>query len=123
MIDPGLIAIQLSKCYGSHYFHSSCITESFMKCKKECPCCRIKYGITTGNQPNGIMRWKFDDNLDCDGDENKDKGTIIIVHEFQSGIQTQYHSNPGQSYFGDARIIYLPNTEQGREILELTKIA
>ena len=43
--------------------------------------------------------------------------------KFQGGIQTKKHKNPGKRYRGDSRRAYLPNTKQGREALELSRIA
>ena len=46
-------------------------------------------------------------------------GTIIIDYSFASGIQGIEHPNPGQYYGGTDRQAYLPNTQEGREVLQL----
>ena len=50
-------------------------------------------------------------------------GTIIIDYSFRSGVQGVNHPNPGQSYEGTHRQAYLPNTREGREVLQLLRRA
>ena len=45
--------------------------------------------------------------------------TIQIIYSFPSGIQNSNHPNPGKSYQGCSRIAYLPDTPEGRRILNL----
>ena len=65
--------------------------------------------------PPGKMRVKIDKNIKLDGYYNKD--TIVIDYNFHRGILD------GIQYSGTHRISYLPNTEEGREILGMLKIA
>ena len=50
-------------------------------------------------------------------------GTIIIEYNFPSGIQGQDHPNPGVRFQGTKRTAYLPDTQEGREVLQLLKRA
>lgn len=52
-----------------------------------------------------------------------DYGTIVIEYNFRSGIQGQEHPNPGVRYQGTKRTAYLPDTREGREVLQLLKRA
>ena len=38
-------------------------------------------------------------------------------------MQTQKHPNPGVQYYGDIRIAYLPDNDEGRNVLKLLKKA
>lgn len=108
--------VKLKLC--SHVFHRGCINEWF-DTKTTCPLCNKPYGIPIGSQPPGQMRIReFADNLpgyDCE--------TIEITWEIFPGIQSENHQNNGHPFRGDTRIGYLPNNSQGREILELLKVA
>ena len=50
-------------------------------------------------------------------------GTIIIEYNLPSGIQGQDHPNPGVRFQGTKRTAYLPDTQEGREVLQLLKRA
>ena len=50
-------------------------------------------------------------------------GTIKISFIFGDGIQGKEHYNCGQSFSGTHREAFVPNNENGRECVELTKIA
>ncbi len=52
-----------------------------------------------------------------------DCGTIEINYYIPDGIQGQEHPNPGQRFTGTARIAYLPNNSEGREVLMLLQNA
>ena len=52
-----------------------------------------------------------------------DYGTIIIGYIFPSGFQGQDHPNPGARYQGTRHTAYLPDTREGREVLQLLKRA
>jgi len=50
-------------------------------------------------------------------------GTIVIQYNFPSGVQGPEHPNPGQYYDGISRTAYLPDTREGREVLQLLRRA
>ncbi|NWZ64181.1 DTX3L ligase, partial [Acrocephalus arundinaceus] len=107
----------LEKC--KHAFCKICI-DIAMTYKQACPVCNTICGILTGNQPEGTMSTKTI-SLSLPGYPECD--TIQIDYDMNGGIQTSSHPNPGQRYRPAHRRAYLPNNEEGREILELLRRA
>jgi len=114
--------VLLSKCKG-HCFHIPCITQCFVEGFVKCPICGYVYGVRKGSQPKGTMSVTFHPvgTFPLTGYENC--GTIVIVYKFPNGIQGQGHPNPGAEYTGTSRRCYLPDNEEGNEVLDLLKIA
>ncbi|XP_048202724.1 E3 ubiquitin-protein ligase DTX3L [Perognathus longimembris pacificus] len=107
----------LPKC--KHEFCNACIEKS-MTYKPVCPVCQTSYGVHKGNQPDGIMtHTTLKEHLP--GYEGY--GTIEIHYKIGSGIQSKEHPNPGKPFLGTERTAYLPNNKEGREVLDLLKIA
>eukprot|EP00593_Proboscia_inermis_P001392 CAMPEP_0171295334 /NCGR_PEP_ID=MMETSP0816-20121228/3918_1 /TAXON_ID=420281 /ORGANISM="Proboscia inermis, Strain CCAP1064/1" /LENGTH=123 /DNA_ID=CAMNT_0011767897 /DNA_START=445 /DNA_END=816 /DNA_ORIENTATION=- len=48
---------------------------------------------------------------------------LEINYHLPNGKQTADHPNPGQRYTGTSRTAYLPDTTEGREVLNLLKKA
>lgn len=105
----------------THSFCRSCIDEYFETVKKNCPVCNTSYGITQGNQPNGTMTHRFISSK-LSGFESS-TGTIEITYSIPSGTQDRRHPNPGLPYHGCTRVAYLPDTVEGRRVLDLLKRA
>ncbi|XP_058695357.1 E3 ubiquitin-protein ligase DTX3L [Poecile atricapillus] len=103
----------LEKC--KHAFCKICI-EKAMTYKQVCPVCNTVCGVLIGNQPEGTMSTKTI-SFSLPGYPNCD--TIQIDYAMKGGIQTSSHPNPGQRYGPVHRTAYLPNNEEGREILLL----
>ena len=108
----------LKKC--QHKFCTSCIDQA-LKVNNRCPVCKAPCGALRGNQPRGTMNSRFDHYTHLPGYERY--GTIIINYHFPSGIQTAEHPNPGQRYSGADRVAYLPDSPEGREVLQLLRKA
>ena len=53
------------------------------------------------------------------GYEYENYGTIEITYQFPSGKQTEKHPNPGQHYHGTNRIAYIPDSTEGRKVVQL----
>jgi len=123
IVSAKRIAIQLSNCAGEHFFHSECIAQ-WLAPQRQCPLCKVRYGVEIGNQPEGVMTVRIvkDSDVASKGTENRGKGTIEIVHKFPAGIQKSGHQNPGQRYAQRTEFIYLPNTKEGKEILGLIHV-
>ncbi|NWU30629.1 DTX3L ligase, partial [Dyaphorophyia castanea] len=107
----------LEKC--KHAFCKSCI-DLAMTHKKACPVCNTVCGVLRGDQPEGKMSctslyFSLPGYPDC--------GTIRIDYHMKGGIQTSSHPNPGQRYGPTHRTAYLPDNEEGREILQLLRRA
>ena len=108
----------LKKC--QHKFCKSCLDQA-LKVNNRCPVCKAPCGALRGNQPAGTMNWRFDRYNYLPG--YKGYGTIIINYHFPSGTQTAEHPNPGQRYSGADRVAYLPDSPEGREVLQLLRKA
>lgn len=52
-----------------------------------------------------------------------DCGTIIINYYFPPGIQGKEHPNPGRRYDSTERTAYLPDNQEGNEVLHLLETA
>ncbi|TRZ19819.1 hypothetical protein HGM15179_007278 [Zosterops borbonicus] len=107
----------LEKC--KHAFCKTCIDRA-MTYKQACPVCNTVCGVLIGNQPEGTMsthtmKLSLPGYPDCD--------TIQIDYDMNGGIQTSSHPNPGQRYGPAHRVAYLPDNEEGREILQLLRKA
>ncbi|XP_063017733.1 E3 ubiquitin-protein ligase DTX3L isoform X1 [Melospiza melodia melodia] len=107
----------LKKC--KHAFCKPCIDRA-MVYKQACPVCNTVCGVLTGSQPEGTMSTKTI-SLSLPGYPNC--GTIEIDYFMSGGIQTSSHPNPGQRYGPARRKAYLPDNEEGREILQLLRRA
>ena len=73
--------------------------------------------ISEGSQPNGTMTHSILAQSLPGFDVNAK--TIQITYSFPNGIQTSKHPCPGQPYHGITRIAYLPDTHEGRRVLDL----
>ena len=73
-----------------------------------------------GNQPPGKMRHRTIANSLPGYDQYK---TIVITYEIPSGVQGTEHPNPGERFQGVTRVAYLPDSPEGKKILELLKKA
>ncbi|PFX25339.1 E3 ubiquitin-protein ligase TRIM71-like isoform X2 [Stylophora pistillata] len=105
----------------NHSFCGPCIAEARDKHKyNKCPVCFEFQGVVKGNQPPGEMTHHLE-SQSVSGYEGY--GTIVIEYNFQSGIQGSEHRNPGVRYQGTKRQAYLPNTDVGKEVLQLLKRA
>ncbi|CAD8195282.1 unnamed protein product [Paramecium pentaurelia] len=97
----------------SHQIHYDClqsmISENFVKC----PFCNQIFGQMIGDQPDGDMEVqiikKSCEGYTCD--------TIQITYFFMSG------QKQGKKYQGTIRIAYLPNNQEGQQVLGLLKQA
>ncbi|XP_031177453.1 E3 ubiquitin-protein ligase DTX3L-like isoform X3 [Sander lucioperca] len=106
------------KC--KHEFCEECLAQSKKAMGPICPVCRDVFGMMKGDQPDGNMTWHS-----CFSSLPGFPGcnTIVINYAISSGKQTENHPNPGQYYSGISRTAYLPDNEEGREVLRLLKKA
>ena len=81
----------------------------------KCPVCATIYGKMVGDQPPGDMSVSTQKNTHCDG--YYDCGTIVINYNMHSG------QRKGISFPGTHRRAYLPDNNEGREVLKLLKEA
>jgi len=73
-----------------------------------------------GNQPPGKMRYRT---IETSLPGYHQYKTIVITYEIPSGTQDTEHPNPGERFQGVTRVAYLPDSPEGKEILELLKKA
>ncbi|MCI4374404.1 hypothetical protein PGIGA_G00005840 [Pangasianodon gigas] len=77
--------------------------------------------IVNGNQPDDgrmsitHLRRNVEGYPDCD--------TIQINFEFEDGIQTEKHPNPGQKYHGLKTVAFVPQNHEGRKVYRLLEMA
>ncbi|NWQ75386.1 DTX3L ligase, partial [Columbina picui] len=107
----------LRKC--NHAFCKSCI-DLAMSYKQACPVCNTVYGLVEGNQPEGTMSTRT---MHSSLPGYPSCGTIEITYSMRGGIQTKNHPNPGKPYGSTTRTAYLPDNNEGQEILQLLKRA
>ncbi|KAK3538810.1 hypothetical protein QTP86_015930 [Hemibagrus guttatus] len=108
----------LEKC--KHSFCIACLKRAF-EIKPVCPTCGVIYGALEGTQPKGGKMKVTYDKIPLPGYENY--GTIIIHYIIPDGIQGNEHPNPGKPYKGAIRLAYLPDSTEGKKVLELLKKA
>nr|XP_019569583.1 PREDICTED: E3 ubiquitin-protein ligase DTX3L [Rhinolophus sinicus] len=116
-MEPITNKLVLPKC--KHKFCRPCIDKA-MTYKPVCPVCQTFYGVQKGNQPEGTMNATFM-TRSLPGYERY--GTIVIHYDMKGGIQTEKHPNPGRRYLGIQRTAFLPDNEEGREVLRLLRRA
>ncbi|XP_057676578.1 probable E3 ubiquitin-protein ligase DTX2 isoform X2 [Corythoichthys intestinalis] len=122
-IPPGAVG-KFVKC--GHTLHMLCMLAMYNNGTKDgslqCPSCKTIYGEKTGTQPKGKMEiYSIPQALPG----HPDCGTIQIIYSVPPGIQGPEHPNPGQPFTcrGFPRFCFLPDSDKGRKVLELLKVA
>ncbi|XP_071602661.1 E3 ubiquitin-protein ligase DTX3L isoform X2 [Heliangelus exortis] len=108
---------KMKKC--NHEFCKACITQA-LAYRPNCPICKTIHGPMEGNQPEGTMSVST---LSSSLPGYPNCGTILITYVMKGGIQTSKHPNPGRHFVGTTRMAYLPDNEEGQEILHLLRRA
>jgi Deltex C-terminal domain/Ring finger domain len=109
--------VSLADC--SHQFHSSCI-ENSIKHAQKCPLCRAPIGAPQGKMPSGTMQIEVRPGLTCSGHS---AGTRLITYRIYEGRQKVYHENPGKMHGWAHRIAYVPDCQEGRNLIKRLKFA
>ncbi|XP_066552482.1 putative E3 ubiquitin-protein ligase DTX2 isoform X2 [Amia ocellicauda] len=122
-LSPGAVG-KFTRC--GHCLHLLCMLAMYNTGTKDgslqCPSCKTIYGEKTGTQPKGKMEiYRIPQSLPG----HSDCGTIQIIYSIPPGIQGPEHPNPGQPYScrGFPRLCFLPDSDKGRKVLELLKVA
>jgi len=113
--------VVILKC--SHHFCKTCIIGCYSQGFILCPMCKTCFGIRVGSMPEGNLKIETIPVGKCPLAGHESHGTIRFRMSFPDGIQDSEHPNPGQPYAGTSRTAYLPDTPEGRELLNLFKIA
>jgi len=85
--------------------------------------CKACFGIRVGSMPEGTFKQDYFAIGKCPLEGFDAYGTIRVRMSFSDGTQGPDHPNPGMPYEGTSRTAYLPDTKEGKEILNLIKIA
>jgi len=113
-------AYRLAKCEGRHFFHKPCVG-TWILTNKQCPICKARYGVQTGTQPtNGKLTIRRQTES-LGGYEGH--GMIEITYHFSGGVQGPEHPMPGKRYPGTTRVAYLPDNDEGKQVLKLLEEA
>ncbi|MBN3309023.1 DTX2 ligase, partial [Amia calva] len=122
-LSPGAVG-KFTRC--GHCLHLLCMLAMYNTGTKDgslqCPSCKTIYGEKTGTQPKGKMEiYRIPQSLPG----HSDCGTIQIIYSIPPGIQGPEHPNTGQPYScrGFPRLCFLPDSDKGRKVLELLKVA
>ncbi|XP_061904921.1 probable E3 ubiquitin-protein ligase DTX2 isoform X1 [Entelurus aequoreus] len=113
------------KC--GHTLHMLCMLAMYNNGTKDgslqCPSCKTIYGEKTGTQPLKGKMEIYSIAQALPG--HRDCGTIQIIYSIPPGIQGPEHPNPGQPFTcrGFPRFCFLPDSDKGRKVLELLKVA
>lgn len=114
------VAVRLSEC-NNHYYHRECCAQLYKSGSPNfiiCSICKHNYGIRLGTCPNGVMtvQYSLPGVVPCSGHEKV--GTFTISYSVPNGIQGPTHPNPGKAFTGTSRTAYIPDTHEGRIMLE-----
>jgi deltex-like protein len=109
--------VALKAC--NHVFHHKCI-QMAIKSKPQCPVCRVPVGASPqGKSPSGAMTISISP-ISCSGFRCD---SLVISYNIPAAYQLSYHDNPGQSHSGKVATAYLPNNEEGKDLLKRLKFA
>lgn len=101
----------MNKCK-DHLFHLECLEAQLGSNEYlDCSICMFTYGTKTGDMPPGTMSWRLQP-FHCDGYKEK---TWEIQYRFKGGVNPKDF----KQFNGDARNAYIPDTNEGREVLLL----
>jgi len=109
--------VKLTVC--DHTFHKSCIERAF-EVKNQCPVCRKIVGKPQGKSPSGSMTISYTA-LCCSG--YVFDSTFVITYAMDDGKQKSYHENPGEKHGGKLTTTYVPNNNDGKNLLKRLKYA
>ena len=116
--DPAAAGIvALTRC--NHEFHQSCLNQALLFSTR-CPMCRRPIVESQGTMPSGVMAAFRSRTTTCNGYK---PGTIIIYYHIFGGTQERYHENPWTSFRSTQRQAYLPDNDDGRQLLKRLKFA
>ena len=107
------LGCELKVC--GHAVHIHCLAQA-LKFSSRCPVCRffVNNKKPQGTSPTGTMDIAYfpSSSAICDGHR-----AIRITYILEGGVQKSYHDNPGKTYRGDRRIAYLPDSQEGQQLL------
>jgi deltex-like protein len=112
-------AVVVKKC--THAFHTDCLKRALQMSNK-CPMCRRQLGVAPiGKSPYGFLDVKVLNYTHCGGFDNIP--AIFLRYDIPSGIQSAEHENPGHLFSAITRKAYLPDNEEGHNLLKRLRYA
>jgi hypothetical protein len=102
----------------NHVFHHDCIQMAFQS-KSQCSICRVPVGAPQGKSPSGTMLVSVNP-VRCSGFQCD---TLVISYNIPAARQLSYHDNPGVSHGSKVATAYVPNNEDGVNLLKRLKFA
>jgi deltex-like protein len=84
-----------------------------------CPSCGKQFEIP-GAQPSGSMTISLEQGVPCEGFPGT--GTFHLSYSFPGGVQHKRMPKPGKGFGGTSREVYIPDTPEGREAVQLLKL-
>ena len=102
----------------NHVFHRDCIQMAFQS-KSQCPTCRVPVGAPQGKSPSGTMSVSVNP-VRCSGFQCD---TMVISYNIPAARQLSYHDNPGATHGSKVATAYVPNNEDGVNLLKRLKFA
>ena len=115
---PGGECVSTKAC--GHQFHRKCLAKALEQLRS-CPTCRKQLTEPRGKMPSGTMHVALSQREHCAGFEPF--GSFTISYSIFGGIQKQYHGNPGVRFAPINRTAYLPDNNEGRQLVERLKYA
>ncbi|XP_077305892.1 putative E3 ubiquitin-protein ligase DTX3 [Lithobates pipiens] len=110
--------VLLEKC--KHAYCRDCLKRAAAH-KPVCAICGVPYGTVIGDQPDGTMNVNTNKCTSLPGYPGW--GTIEIYYNIPSGIQKENHPRPGRRFSGTSRTAYLPDNQEGKDVLRLLRRA
>lgn len=110
-----------------HRFHYQCIHEALTKGGGKCPLCSKSIAHEEGAQtskgkcPSATMLVRTNHHRQCQG--HNDVGTIEISYRIPSAKQKKYHPQPDFPFNGASRTAYIPNNQEGQDLLSRLQYA
>jgi hypothetical protein len=105
----------------SQNFHRCCADLAMKPTGGACPGCRSKEAFPPGKCPSGVMTVHF--TKEKRADVFTSSGTYVVTYEVFDGVQELHHVSPGKRFEGAKLRTYVPQSEQGDELLKRLKWA
>jgi len=104
--------VRLHVC--GHQYHANCIHRAIHTRSHCCPTCQKEITEPRGTSPSGSMTIAYSlNNLSRDDT----CGSIVIRYSIPASTQQEYHAHPGRPHGSTHREAYLPNTQDGHNLL------
>lgn len=99
----------------THIFHKECI-QQILSLDPHCPTCRRPSNLPRGPSPSGHMTVTLHPGTHCA--KYPGVGSLYIQYIVKNGVQTAIHPDPGHAYTGINHHSYVPNTEEGKQLVK-----